>query len=44
MSHMHYFLRFAKNTLHLELGEGCLYSPTCREEGFSETGSFRYLG
>jgi hypothetical protein len=32
MSHMPYFLRFAKNNLHLELGVGCLYSPSCREE------------
>jgi hypothetical protein len=37
MIHMPYFLRFAKNNLHLELGVGCLYSTSCREEVFSET-------
>src|SRR5918995_4549447 len=38
MSHMPYFLRFAKNNLHLELGAGCLYSPRIRVVGkFPET-------
>jgi hypothetical protein len=37
MSHMHHFYVLLKNTLHLELGVGCLYSPSCREGRFSET-------
>jgi hypothetical protein len=37
MSHMHHFYVLLKNTLHLELGVGCLYSPSCREGVFSET-------
>ena len=37
MIHMPYFLRFAKNNLHLELGVGCLYSPRIREGLFPET-------
>ena len=37
MIHLYYFLRFAKNNLHLELGVGCFYSTSCREGKFSET-------
>ena len=37
MIHMPYFLRFAKNNLHLELGVGSLYSPSCRELVFPES-------
>jgi hypothetical protein len=38
MSHMHYFYVLLKiPSLHLELGVGCLYSPSCREGVFLDT-------
>ena len=41
MSHMHHFLRFAKNNLYLELGASCLYSRTAEKSSSRKLG-FRY--
>src|SRR4051812_17873397 len=43
MSHMHYFLQFTRINLSPPArGSFCLYSPSCREGSFAETGVSRY--